>query len=165
MQGPPEGPRRAPGDTLGNERYCDICTNICAITKQQSAFKRLPNLEKACIMPWEWLQKERARHTYTLEVRSSSGTAFLNPGQPKKKRETYQYCILRPSPYSTTGDVPNDQPMYFPFFGSRKTSAAPHIRIGQQYERRRRTRKECQNETHPPLPLDLSLRTQCLADR
>ena len=75
---------RAYGDFV-----CDICTSICAKTKQQSALKRLPNLEKACVIPWGVLEKKRVDHTYTFEVRSSSGPASLHPGQPIKKREIY----------------------------------------------------------------------------
>ena len=59
-------------------------------TKYQTASKRLPNLEKACIrMPWDVFEQKRVDHTYTPEVRSSSGPASLHPGQSIKKRETY----------------------------------------------------------------------------
>ena len=35
-----------------------VCTNIRAKTKQQSASKPLPNLKKASIMPWDVLGEE-----------------------------------------------------------------------------------------------------------
>ena len=39
---PPRGPQR--------RRTCDVCANICTKTKYiQSAFKRLPNVQKVCI--------------------------------------------------------------------------------------------------------------------
>ena len=41
-----------------------VCTDICAKTRQQDSFKRLPNLEKACTMPWDVLKK-RADHTHS----------------------------------------------------------------------------------------------------
>ena len=63
-----------------------MCTLICAKTEQQSAFKRLANLEKACAMPWDVLEKKRADHT--LMVRSSPGSESPHPGQSIKKRET-----------------------------------------------------------------------------
>ena len=37
-----------------------------------SASKRLPYLGKACIMPWDVLEKKRTDHSYTSEVKSSS---------------------------------------------------------------------------------------------
>ena len=52
----PEGPpweRAPPVDfVFGNI----TCTNICAKTNQQRSCKRLPNLEKACIMPSDVLR-------------------------------------------------------------------------------------------------------------
>ena len=44
-------------------------------------------------MPWDVLEQKRADHTYTPEVRSSSGPASLNQGQSIKKRETSCYYI------------------------------------------------------------------------
>ena len=82
-QAPRRGPRRGseappeepPGRAAGGDFFCDLtCTDICAKTKQQSAFKRLPNLEKACIMPWDVLEKKRADNTFIPDyvVRSCS---------------------------------------------------------------------------------------------
>ena len=47
-------------------------SNIYMHENQESASKLLPNLEKACIMPWDVLEKKRTDHSYTPEVRSSS---------------------------------------------------------------------------------------------
>ena len=65
----PEDPPGVPPEAFF---FCGICANICAKTRQPSELKRLPNLEKACIMPWDVLEKKRADHTHTPEVRSSS---------------------------------------------------------------------------------------------
>ena len=43
-------------------------------------------------MPWDVLKQKRVDHTYTPEVRSSSGPASLHPGQSIKKRERYSSC-------------------------------------------------------------------------
>ena len=48
---PAGGPGGPPGRAAVRDFFCDICTNIWAKTEQQSAFKRLPKLEKACTMP------------------------------------------------------------------------------------------------------------------
>ena len=64
---PPEAPPRE-GPSFFSI-YAIIYSRVCANTRQQSAFKRLPNLNKACIMPWEVLEKKRADHIYTPEVR------------------------------------------------------------------------------------------------
>ena len=54
---PPDGPRMAPREDHPVKppdfglRY--IWTNVCAKAKQQSAFEGLPNVGKACIMPWD----------------------------------------------------------------------------------------------------------------
>ena len=66
-RGPPEAPPRE-GPSFFSI-YAIIYSRVCANTRQQSAFKRLPNLNKACIMPWEVLEKKRADHIYTPEVR------------------------------------------------------------------------------------------------
>ena len=39
-------------------RYTTVCTNTCAKIRQQSAFKRPPNLEKARIIPWDVSEKK-----------------------------------------------------------------------------------------------------------
>ena len=79
-------PRRAPPP---ESKDCDICANTRLKTKQQTAFKHLPNLEKAYFgIPWAVLEQKRADHTHTPEVRSNSGPASPRPGQSIKKRKT-----------------------------------------------------------------------------
>ena len=64
------GPASVAGTVTGDARrvlffvvVAMYALNRSAKTKQQSAFKRLPHLEKACIMPWDVLEKKRADHT------------------------------------------------------------------------------------------------------
>ena len=100
LPGGPEAPPGGPPEAI----IFAICTLIYirAKTKQQSAFKRLPGLEKACIMPRDVLQKNRADRTYTPEVRSSSGPASLHPGAKIDKKD--RNILILYSSFAIVGD-------------------------------------------------------------
>ena len=99
----PLGSRKAPGGPpeAKTMRYMREYAPENQVT---NCVQSLPNLENACIrMPWDVLEQKRADHTYTPEVRSSSGPASLHPGQS---------IIIRHSPQSVIGDVPTAQSLY-----------------------------------------------------
>ena len=67
----------------------------------KTAFKRLPNLEKTCIiMVWDVLEQKRDDHAYTAEVRSRSGPESLHPGQSIRKRN----MLILYSAFAIVGD-------------------------------------------------------------
>ena len=59
--------------------------------------------QKACIrMPWDVLEQKRADHTYTPEVRSSSGPASLHPGAKIDKKD--RNILILYSSFAIVGD-------------------------------------------------------------
>ena len=73
--GAPEGPSGVPPEAIFPP---EICTNICAKTGQQSSFKRLPNLEKACVscLGMSWRRNELI--TLTLPKSGVARTVCYN---------------------------------------------------------------------------------------
>ena len=70
---PPEGlPEPPPGGPKWVFFIAIYAIQYMRESKQQNAFKRLPNLDKACNTHWEALKKKRVDHTYTPEARKSS---------------------------------------------------------------------------------------------
>ena len=85
----PEAPRG--GAPEARKGY--ICTNICVKTKQQSAFKHFPNLEKACIMPWDVLEKNKL---ITLTLPKSGAGRNIGVGLVVRCAHHASEAVLRP---------------------------------------------------------------------
>ena len=79
-RGPPAPQPRARDKTRGRKnKNADVQKKVILYiaiymheNQSPSASKRLPYLGKACIMPWDVLEKKRTDHSYTSEVKSSS---------------------------------------------------------------------------------------------
>ena len=79
-RGPPAPQPRARDKTRGRKnKNADVQKKVILYiaiymheNQSPSASKRLPYLGKACIMPWDVVEKKRTDHSYTSEVKSSS---------------------------------------------------------------------------------------------